>query len=507
MRVAYAHLARFPVQRRLKELPSLAGQPLALIEESRGQRRVAFASTAALKAGVRPGMVLAAACALVPELEAHAYQPEADRQALVSLGEVLMAVAPAFMLDAPDGLWLDASAARLCGGEPQLAERIVALCQEQGYWARVVVGGELFTTRALARYGTQKASAVPTGAAAQALAGLPLLALDVPEHVAARAFSELGLATLGAVAALPTSAVVARLGASGLRAHRLARGEDDSRFVATPPAEVLEESLELEWPADALGPLLFPLKTVFDRLCARLSGRRRAAVKLRLHLKLDPEGEEELPLTLARPSAMSRMLLDLVKHRLEDLTLRNPVGAVRVTVEESCEDRAQQRVLGDAPEGDASLDVVLSRLATALGEDALFTPVLEDEHRPEDAYAAAEFHPPERPTGLFAEQDRSARQEAQAVAPHLAERPTRLFPKPATLDVELDGQGAPTSARIQGRRRRVLSLAGPERLGGAWWEKTPFKRDYYRVFFEGIGPVWIYRDGHDGRFYLQGLFD
>jgi len=507
MRFGYAHLARFPVQRRLKEWPSLAGQPLVLIEESRGQRRVAFASTAALKAGVRPGMVLSAACALVPELEVHAHQPEADRQALISLGEVLMTVAPAFMLDAPEGLWLDASAARLCGGESRFAERLVALCQEQGYWARVVVGESLFPSRALARHGTHKARAVPSGAAAPALAALPLSALDGPEQSAARALSELGLSTLGEVAALPASAVVARLGAAGLRAHRLSRGEDDARFVATPPAEVLEEALELEWPAEALGPLLFPLKTVLDRLGARLAGRKRAAVKLRLSLRLDPDGEETLPLTLARPSATPRLLLDLAKHRLEDVKLLNPVGEIRVRVEESCEDRAQQRVLGDAPEGDASLDVVLSRLATALGEEAVFSPILEDEHRPESAYAATAFHPPERPTGLFAEQDGQARPAAQAVAPHLAERPTRLLPQPASLEVELDGQGVPASARIQGRLRRVVSLAGPERLGGAWWEKTPFRRDYYRVFFEGLGPVWLYRDGQDGRFYLQGFFD
>mgnify|MGYP006216214101 CR=1 FL=1 len=35
----------------------------------------------------------------------------------------------------------------------------------------------------------------------------------------------------------------------------------------------------------------------------------------------------------------------------------------------------------------------------------------------------------------------------------------------------------------------------------------PYSRDYYRVHFEGLGPAWVFRDGKDGRFYLQGLFD
>ena len=69
------------------ETPSLAGKPLALVEESRGVRAVAFASTAALKLGVRPGMTLASATALEPGLASFPYQPPAERAALVSLGE------------------------------------------------------------------------------------------------------------------------------------------------------------------------------------------------------------------------------------------------------------------------------------------------------------------------------------------------------------------------------------------------------------------------------------
>src|SRR5689334_20340190 len=124
MRLVYVHLARFPVQRRVVEMPSLAGKPFALIEESRGQRRVAFASGAALKEGVRPGMTLTAACALLPSLAYFPYQAQDDVAALSSLGEALIAVAPAFQLSAPDGMWLDASAAHLCKGEAGLCERV-----------------------------------------------------------------------------------------------------------------------------------------------------------------------------------------------------------------------------------------------------------------------------------------------------------------------------------------------------------------------------------------------
>ena len=43
-RIVYVHLPRFPVQHRVLEEPGLAGQPLALVHETKGVRRVAFAS-------------------------------------------------------------------------------------------------------------------------------------------------------------------------------------------------------------------------------------------------------------------------------------------------------------------------------------------------------------------------------------------------------------------------------------------------------------------------------
>lgn len=84
----------------------------------------------------------------------------------------------------------------------------------------------------------------------------------------------------------------------------------------------------------------------------------------------------------------------------------------------------------------------------------------------------------------------------------------RLLPgEGEPLEVELDALGALRSARVLGRRRAVLAITGPERLGGQWWSETSFQRDYYRVHLEGLGPAWVYRRAGEGRFYLHGLFD
>jgi protein ImuB len=513
MRRCYVHLPRFPVQRRVLETPSLAGQPLALVENARGHLRVAFASTAAQKAGVRPGMTRTAACALLPDLALFDYQPDREVAALRSLGEALLSLGPQFALQAPDGLVLDAGAAHLQGGEEGLCQAVLEACRAHGYRARVVVASEAFTARALARHGELRTRVVPPAQGAGALGPLPLAALEGPLGAMGGPLRGLGLSSLGEVAALPPGALVARLGADGLAAHRLCRGEDDTPFVAEPLTEAVVERMELDWPAEAMEPLLFALKTALDRLCARLWGRGQAAVGLVLTLHLDPGGEAKVPLRLSRPSAQQRMLLELCRHRISDLTLPRPVSALSVEVTLASLDRGQQLPLGeDGPSGDAALEVVLSRLSTALGEEALFCAALGEGHRPEGAWRKGGFHPPAPARGLFAQAqggpgagapDTEAEEERTDA---LLERPVRFFERPATLEAEVGEGGELRGARLLGKRRRVEAWAGPERLGGEWWEAA-YARDYYRVHFEGLGPVWLFRDDRDGRFYLHGLFD
>jgi protein ImuB len=485
-RVAYVHLPRFPVQRRVLDEPGLAGQPLALVHEAKGALRVAFASGTAQREGIRTGMTLTAARALLPALRDGLYDAAAEAQALSSLAEGFLRFTPAFMLSAPDGLLLDASAASLFGGEAGLVEKVEALARAGAYRARVVLASEPFTARALA--------------------ALPLQALeDAPEVVAS--LRALGLSTLGELSALQPTQVISRLGAQGLRAQRLVRGQDESRLLPAVLPEVVEEVRTLEAPAESLEPLLFALKATLDRLSARLRGRQRAAVRLTLTLVLEPTGPYPVPLALARPTTDPKLLLDLVRHRLESVRLDAPVATLVVTVDESCEDRGQQGVLGDAPAGDAALETVLARLATALGPEALGSPVLADDHRPEAAHAPGPFRPPRREPGMFAEARR-----APPVPPPppdwQLERPLRLLPgEGEPIEVELDALGALRSARVLGRRRKVLAVAGPERLGGQWWTESPFQRDYYRVHLEGLGAAWVYRRAGEGEFYLQGLFD
>jgi protein ImuB len=147
--------------------------------------------------------------------------------------------------------------------------------------------------------------------------------------------------------------------------------------------------------------------------------------------------------------------------------------------------------------------VVLSKLQSALGEEALFSAALAQKHRPEAGWDKAGFHPPVDRSNF----EGNRRLELPPIPAALKERPSRLLQRPVALEVSVSEAGVLQSARVLGRARKVTQVFGPERLCGDWWGPSAYARDYYRVQFEGVGALWVFRDAKDGRFYLQGLFD
>jgi protein ImuB len=488
--------------------------------------RVVCCDDAARAAGVRPGAPIAAALAACGRLLAVAQDLAAERAALRALAEVMLALAPAVELAPPDVLLLDASAAHLVArraepglgrtrderrgdardgpglpGEEELARRALCAAEDMGYAARAVVADGRGPARALARHAERPVVAVPPGAAASALAPLPLEALGLPPDVAAR-LAGLGIRDAGALARLPAGTLAHRFGAAGVLAVRLARGEDDSPLVAFVPETLPEEGLELEAPAETADPLLFGLKRLADRVAARLAGRGLGATRLRVVLKLDPRGEERIVAPLSSPSASAgRWLLPLKEH-LFSLRLPGAVTGVRLAALEVAPLAAEQLAIGDRPEAVAALDGVLARLAVRLGDGAMFAAEPVDRHRPEQAYRPVPFRPDR---ALARNGAAPAGNGAGAAAEAPQQRPTRLLAVPQPIVAEGEG-GRLTALRIDGRARSVLALDGPERLRGEWW-CSPFDRDYYRVRVEAVGDCWVYRDGRDGRLYLHGFFD
>lgn len=136
----------------------------------------------------------------------------------------------------------------------------------------------------------------------------------------------LGIETLEALAALPSSRVADRFGKPGLRALRLARGEDSPLRPRVPLEDL---AAEIELPEDAAGSQLErALELLVDRLLATPRRRGRPVLGLRLGAVLSGGGSWSVDQGLARATASAKILRAVLAPRLE--ALPGPASSLRL---------------------------------------------------------------------------------------------------------------------------------------------------------------------------------
>ena len=81
---------------------------------------------------------------------------------------------------------------------------------------------------------------------------------------------------------------------------------------------------------------------------------------------------------------------------------------------------------------------------------------------------------------------------------------TRLLGEPPLVTVELDDAGRLVAFTWNGRREPV-EVCNRWRIEEAWWRR-PIVRDYYKVAGARLLAL-LYRDGVDGTWHLERLYD
>src|SRR3546814_18375969 len=126
-----------------------------------GQRGLLTAANAAARAiGLVPGMTVAQAQALVPDLQILDAEPDADRAALEKLARwSLRRYAPIIAPDPPDGLMLDITgAAHAFGGPEGVLHDLIQRLAEVGTAERANCAPTHGPAHALTRYAIGRAS-------------------------------------------------------------------------------------------------------------------------------------------------------------------------------------------------------------------------------------------------------------------------------------------------------------------------------------------------------------
>jgi len=259
--------------------PEWRTAPLAVVARGagRGAGRVGVvaASPEARAAGVVPGLRRREAEARCPGLVVRDADPGAEARAFEAVARAVEAVTPRMVLERPGRLGFPTRGpSRYFGGDAALAERVGRLVAAAGVPdARVGVADGAFAARLAARVAAPGgAHLVGPGGSPAFLADWPVTVLDVDDPPGLPdLLVRLGLTTLGAFAALPAPAVLARFGPAGAAAHRRAGGREDHAAPTAPVPPDLVETAELDPPATRVDEAAFVAKGLADRLLERLA--------------------------------------------------------------------------------------------------------------------------------------------------------------------------------------------------------------------------------------------
>jgi protein ImuB len=289
-------------------------RPAALAPEPGAAQLIGEVTEAAEKFGLRAGMRMGEALSRCPELALIPPDPERAESGweealrrLEGIGaevESDRAGEAFFEADGLTGLW---------GGIEGVLKR--ARKELGGSLVRLGAGPGRFCAFVAARTG-----AIVSGrAAAEFLDPMPVSLLcgrlsrddeadDLPNEL-----ERLGISTLGRLAGLPRDAVADRFGRLGLRALRLARGQDEP-LRPRPAREAI--AVELELPEAVSGQQLDrSLELLISRLLAHRERRGRTLRALRLSARLAAGGGWRRQIALRRASADRARLADaLLPH-------------------------------------------------------------------------------------------------------------------------------------------------------------------------------------------------
>jgi protein ImuB len=484
----------FILQAVVRAEPALRERALALIDGNPPLCSVVAVNERAARAGVEPGMTKLNA-AQFAGLEMRPRLRPQEKIAHDVLLDIGWSVSPRIEDTSQDSVVLDlAGLTHLFGSENNIGAHLVQRSCECGLLSNVAIAANVDTALIAAR-GFSGVTVIPPGRESASLGDLPVSVL-FPSPETMETLNRWGVRTCAAFAALPVLQLSERLGQEGVRLHALARGAIARAIVIAEPGRFFEEEMELDDAVEELDPLSFLLGRLLDQLCARLAARSLAAASIRvcfelqpafenaldvrkeLFRRIDPPGVYERELQLPVPARDSKMLLKLLRLRLQ----ANPPGApIRkiVLAAESARPRAVQGglFLPSFPDPE-KLELTIARIAGVVGEGNVGSPSLVDTYRPGE-FQMRRFLAP-----LDGAEPRRGRDRGHDAAAHPREQHEnaksrtsfRIFrpPIPATLELRA---GCPTRVNFQGLRGEVLSASGPWRTSGDWWRDDPWQQD------------------------------
>lgn len=501
--------------------------PLALSLRDRGRLYVAAVDRRAQAVGIGPGMPLADARALEPDLSVRDADPVADAAALDRLCAWARHYTPWTAIDRAEqpaagagGLWLDITGcAHLFGGEEELGADLAGRLARAGLQCRVAVADTAGAAWAVARFGVPEGrglgavSIVPSGRQREFLSPLPVAALRLPAATVT-GLGRVGLHRIGDLLRQPRAALASRYGPLPALQLDRALGGVDEPICPRRPGHVHRARLVFMEPISTPDDIHRAVRHLLEEVCRGLTAAGQGARRLILdawRVDADPDDPPQtVEVGTSRVQRDPAHLFRLFAQKLdriesgpgfEVMVLSVPMTEPFASIQMEAPGLAPAVRTGRPLDG-PSLNDVLDRIGARLGFRRILHPQPRESWWPE---RAVEMRPADAP----------APRVRPSPWPADRPRPVRLLPRPEPVEVTAPVPDDPPLAfRWRDRLYRVRAAEGPERLSPEWWlepgapEGDP--RDYYRVETADGRRYWLYRLGLYGSgrptlWYLHGF--
>ncbi|WP_226470485.1 Y-family DNA polymerase [Luteimonas panaciterrae] len=449
-----------------------AETPLALIDGPAQLRTLYAVNAAAAQAGLRAGMRLTTAHALLPEFTMVEYDPQAEARWQRFLAAWAYRHSSLVSAQWSGCIVLEVRASfRLLGPWPRLEARLREELTTLGFSHRIALAP---TPRAAYVFaGLRDGLALPhPGAMSDSLDRVPVRSARLPEDTGQR-LHRMGIRDLRALRALPHDAVRRRFGLPVLEHLDRLYGQAEDPLTYYAPPDHFDVRLELGYEVESHTALLFPLRRLIGDLCTYLSVRDGGVQRFVLRLEHDCT-HTDVDVGLLAAEREPAMLFELSRNRLERVQIDRPVVAMRLLARQLPPFVPATRDLFDTrPQQQLPWPQLRERLRARLGDDVVSRITPTGDPRPERAWR--------RVPGDVARID---------PAPERPPRPLWLLPHPIPL-----------------RDPRPRILSGPERLESGWWDGADARRDYYVLETSQGQQAWAFAPpGEQTGWMLHGWF-
>ena len=469
---ACLYVKEFPAQALLRLRPELHEKPCVVMEGDPPLQHVCSMNAKARQAGMTYGMTRVEIDSFPqPFVLTRSAKSEATTKA------ILLECAGTFSPRVEDR---SINTAFLCGidiagtkslfGTPEmLARSLLSRARCLGISARVVVSRNLHAAACLARgrFGPSL-HVIPNGDEGSTLAPLPLSVLDLTE-AHAETFALWGIYTLGMLASLPETDLIARIGQEGKRLRLLARGERPHLFLPVEPKFTLEEQMELDSPVDSIDGLLFVVSVLLEQLILRAKSRVLALASVTITLNLNGGSSHTRTVRTALPTTDKQLWIKLIHLDLEAHPTHASILFIALLAESGSTSKLQLGLFSPQLPEASRLDITLARIRGIVGENNVGRAMLLDTHAPE-SFRLEPF------AALFKVPFGDAA-SSRVLAPRASQR--QLRPAEA-VSVTLQNT-RPTAFFFRDHRFLVEHSYGPWVAGGEWWNQSLWATEQWDV--------------------------